>query len=70
MQEGNGRANDLPAEPAQPQGYAALGDRVTGILEAAQQAATEIRDDARKLADDLEREARAEAERLKTKLTA
>ena len=53
MQEENGSANDLPAEPAQPQGYAALGERVTGILEAAEQAAGEIRDDARKLADEL-----------------
>jgi len=58
MQDDDGRANDLPAEP---QSYAALGDRVTGILEAAEQAAREIQADARKLADDLERDARAEA---------
>jgi hypothetical protein len=41
--------------------YAALGDRVTGILEAAEQAAAEIREEARTLAADLEREARAAA---------
>ena len=57
--------DDLSAGQAEPQGYAALGDRVTGILEAAEQAAEEIREEARKLAADLEREARTEAERLK-----
>src|SRR5256885_6298014 len=51
-----------------PQGYAELGNRVTGILEAADHAAGEIRNDARKLAADLEREARAKAERLTEKL--
>ena len=65
MQEEIGRASDAPAEQAQPPGYAALGDRVTGILEAAERAAGEIRDDARKLAHDLEQQARAEAEQLK-----
>ncbi len=54
MQDDNGRANDLPGR-ASSQSYAALGDRVTGILEAAEQAAGEIQADARKLADDLER---------------
>ena len=39
MQEDNARANDLRAGQAEPPGYAALGDRVTGILEAAEQAA-------------------------------
>src|SRR5215211_4186820 len=68
--EDNGHANDRPAEPAEPQGYGALGDRVTGILEAAEQAAGEIRAEARKLAADLQREARAESERLKEELTA
>ena len=55
MQEENGNADD--------RSYAALGDRVTGILEAAEQAAAEIREEARELVADLEREARAEAER-------
>src|SRR6476659_6136477 len=62
--------DNISAEQAEPQGYAALGDRVKGILEAAEQAAEEIREEARKLAADLERDARAEAERLKLELTA
>jgi hypothetical protein len=47
------------AEETRLAGYAALGDRVTGILEAAEQAGEEIRADAR-----------ADAERLKQELTA
>jgi len=69
VQDENGRADDLAGGRAEPQGYGALGDRVSGILEAAEQAAADIRDDARTLAGDLEREARAEAERLKRDLT-
>jgi len=70
MHEENGRTDEISAGHPAPQGYGALGDRVTGILEAAEQAAAEIREDASQLAGDLEREARAEAERLKQELTA
>ena len=58
------------SRPADDRSYAALGDRVTGILEAAEQAADEIREEARELAADLERKARSEAEQLKQQLTA
>jgi hypothetical protein len=68
--DGNGLTEEMAAStPAEPRGYAALGERVTGILEAAEQAAEEIRRDAKQQASEHDRAARAEAERLTKELT-
>jgi vacuolar-type H+-ATPase subunit E/Vma4 len=52
------RGEDIASEFEETHGYRALGARVTGILEAAEQAAEEIRAEARKQASELERQAR------------
>jgi hypothetical protein len=64
--DGNGLTEETPAEP---RGYAALGERVTGILEAAERAAEEIRRDAKQQASEHDRAARTDAERLTKELT-
>lgn len=66
MVEGDGFTDEMVANaPAEPRGYAALGERVTGILEAAEQ----IRRDAKQQASEQDRAARADAERLTKELT-
>ena len=58
------RNDDLTAvATGQGSGYAALGERVAGILEAAEEAAEKIREAARREAAELERLAAVEAER-------
>src|SRR5947207_2431551 len=58
----NARSDEIGAEPSQePAGYSALGEHVTGILEAAQEAAGRIKEEARREASELERLAAVEA---------
>jgi cell division septum initiation protein DivIVA len=55
-----------PTSPAQAAGgYAEIGERVAGVLRAAETAAEQIRADAQAQADDLLRAAQAEAERVR-----
>jgi DNA anti-recombination protein RmuC len=68
--EGDGLTDEMAASaPAEPRGYAALGERVAGILEAAERAAEQIRRDAKQQASEQDRAARADAERLTKELT-
>ena len=70
MDEG-ARNDDLTAVASgQGSGYAGFGERVAGILEAAEEAAERIRESARHEAAELERLAAVEAERLQNELTA
>jgi hypothetical protein len=61
--------HDLPSSPTLPTsasaGYAEIGERVAGVLSAAETAAEQIRADAQAQADDLLRGAHAEAERVR-----
>ena len=66
----NGRNDEASAEPArQPSSSTAVGEHVTGILDAAEDAAKRIREEARAEASELERLAAVEAERIKKELT-
>ena len=65
------RSDDLTAVASgHGSGYAGFGERVAGILEAAEEAAEKIRESARHEAAELERLASVEAERLTSELTA
>src|ERR1044071_271233 len=65
-----GAPNDLTTvATGQTPGYAALGERVAGILEAAEEAAEKIRGAARREAAELERLAEVQSERVKNELT-
>jgi cell division septum initiation protein DivIVA len=61
--------HDLPPSPTQPAppaaGFTEIGERVAGVLRAAETAAEQIRTDAQAQADDLLRGAHAEAERVR-----
>jgi hypothetical protein len=60
--------HDLPRSPTPPApaaGYTEIGDRVAGVLRAAETAAEQIRGDAQAQADELLRAAHAEAERVR-----
>lgn len=69
MLDENERVEDIPSRSEEPRSYGALGARVTGILEAAERAAEEIKAEARTQAAQLERQAHGDAENLKQTLT-
>ena len=70
MADESEHSSEITAEPAAASGtYTAVGDRVAGILEAAEEAAEKIREETRQRVSELERQGRVEAERLKKELT-